>query len=253
MGHIFISYSRKDEVYVSKPNVQALENEGLNIWFDRRMSAGTKWHKDIEKNINICDAFVIVMSQNAADSEWVLSELLHAKEKKKPIFPLILDGELWLAVKDRNPVFVTDYSLPNERFFYDLAKFTSRKKSSLSPDVSQPQILFTKQNLFSWWGRILLGMLFGFIFFNLSFFEDGHFSSFSLFPLIIGGMTGFITYPHKFSLVTLAAGFLLIGFLIWYYAATSYGIMMALVSAIMVGIPAGAVVSRGLYLLKIIK
>jgi formylglycine-generating enzyme required for sulfatase activity len=133
MGHIFVSYSRKDEKYVKKL-IETLQSEGFEVWIDTRdMGAGAEWHKAIEDNINRCGAFIVVMSQNSKDSDWVLSEVLQAKEIKRPIFPLLLEGKVWLVVKDRNPVIVTDGSLPDEKFFSQLAKFTKRRKVTSSP------------------------------------------------------------------------------------------------------------------------
>jgi len=45
MGHIFISYSKKDIVYAEKL-INALRREGFNPWVDmENLGAGTQWLK----------------------------------------------------------------------------------------------------------------------------------------------------------------------------------------------------------------
>lgn len=129
MGHIFISYSRKDEKYVRKL-IKALEREGLEVWFDRNMGAGAKWEQDIEKHIEECYAFIVVMSDNAKSSDWVRREVLYAINTSREIFPLLLQGKLLMSLQDRNYVDVTDGVLPDTSFFDRLNRIRESVTSS---------------------------------------------------------------------------------------------------------------------------
>lgn len=121
MGHIFISYSRKDEQYVNKL-VEALENEGFDVWIDRELLTGDTWIQVINHKIDTCDAFVIVMTENSKESTWVRREVLYAIQEGKKIFPLLLQGKLWMYLQDFNFFKVINESIPDRKFFKDIEK-----------------------------------------------------------------------------------------------------------------------------------
>ena len=128
MGHIFISYSHQDKDYVHKLQ-KALQNEGFDAWIDDRIDYGEEWLKVIEEHLDGCDAFILVMSKNSRESEMVQNEVTRARDNKKVIFPLLLDGRNWLVVQAKQYVNVTDQSMPTEKFFSRLEKFTHREKN----------------------------------------------------------------------------------------------------------------------------
>jgi hypothetical protein len=128
MGHIFISYSHKDKEYIHRLQ-EALQNKGFDVWIDDRIDYGTEWPKIIQDYLDSSDAFIVVVSENSYHSEWVQSEVARAKRKKKPFFPLLFQGEPWLSIEARNYVDVTDKSLPNEKFFQDIACVVPRNKA----------------------------------------------------------------------------------------------------------------------------
>ena len=95
MNQIFISYSHKDRPYVQKLQ-KALQNEGFDVWIDDRIDYGTTWPAVIQKNLDDCGAFIVVMSENSYESKWVQNEVTRAGRKKKPLFILLLSGDTWL-------------------------------------------------------------------------------------------------------------------------------------------------------------
>lgn len=127
MGHIFISYSRKDEEYVNKL-VEALENEGFDVWIDREMLTGAEWIRVINQKIDTCDAFVIVLTKDSKESKWVNRELLYALQEEKTIFPLLLQGRLWMQLQDLNYFNVKNGSIPDKKFFNDVSKTIPRSE-----------------------------------------------------------------------------------------------------------------------------
>jgi len=131
MGHIFISYSKKDIVYAEKL-INALRREGFNPWVDmENLGAGTQWLRRLQKQIVNCDAYILIMSRNAYNSKWVPDELVTAKSKGKPIFPLLLDDtELFLALQTIQFEDVRGGKLPPETFYRRLATVTSRRKKA---------------------------------------------------------------------------------------------------------------------------
>lgn len=95
MAHIFISYSKQD-IEFTRYLRTLLEAEGYAVWVDEaRLTPSARWWKAIEQNIETCSAFVIVMSPNAYESDWVEREILLAEKEKRPIIPVLLAGEAW--------------------------------------------------------------------------------------------------------------------------------------------------------------
>jgi formylglycine-generating enzyme required for sulfatase activity len=125
MGHIFISYSHKDTEYAHRL-ANNLQNTGLKIWIDERLDYGSQWPQEIQKQLDACDAFIIIMTSRSFASEWVQSELQRAKRKLKPIFPLLLEGdEPWLSVESTQFYDVRGEKLPDEKFYSAIRRVVS--------------------------------------------------------------------------------------------------------------------------------
>ena len=98
--HIFISYSKKDIEFAR--HVRALlKAENFPVWMDEEgISGGDQWEKTIETNLSGASAFLIIMSPSSRESDWVRRELLLAEKLKKPIFPVLLAGDVWWNLAD---------------------------------------------------------------------------------------------------------------------------------------------------------
>ena len=122
MSHIFISYSRQDQAYVTLL-AQALESHRLPLWLDDRIDYGTTWPRVIQDQLEQCAVFLLVMSPRSENSHWVQCELSMALELKKPVFPLLLEGDRWLAVAALQQVNVVEGKLPPANFFERLRPY----------------------------------------------------------------------------------------------------------------------------------
>jgi hypothetical protein len=96
--HIFISHSSKDDEFV-KALRKSLEIQGLETWVDsRELAGGDELVPEIKKAIDQARAFIVVLSQNAFNSPWILKEVNYALKKKKkqpddyPVISLLLEG-----------------------------------------------------------------------------------------------------------------------------------------------------------------
>ena len=117
MGHIFISYSHKDTKY-AHGLADHLKSRGFEIWIDERLDYGSQWPHEIQKQLDLCDAFLLIMTPRSFASEWVQSEVQRAKRKLKPIFPLLLEGEEpWLSVESTQYFDVRGEVFPDAKFF----------------------------------------------------------------------------------------------------------------------------------------
>lgn len=92
---IFISYSRRDQEFVSRL-ADDLNAHVAGVWFDQStIQPGQKWHDEILEGIRECKAFVLVLSPDAVESRYVREELDKALELGKPIFPVIYRPAKW--------------------------------------------------------------------------------------------------------------------------------------------------------------
>jgi len=129
MSFIFISYSRKDQTYVSEL-AQALTSHRLPVWLDDRIDYGTTWPRVIQDHLERCQVFLLVMSPRSEESHWVQCELSLALELKKPIFPLLLDGRRWLSVAAIQTVDVTGSKMPPARFFETIRRYFPEERET---------------------------------------------------------------------------------------------------------------------------
>ncbi|MBC7871068.1 MAG: toll/interleukin-1 receptor domain-containing protein [Chitinophagaceae bacterium] len=139
MSSIFISYSRKD-IDFARFLAEQLEAAGFTCWIDfDKIESGAQWLKRIQEGIETSDAFVVVMSRAARDSEWVERETLMAMELHKPLH-IALIGDLPLPLHLINRQFI-DFREDQEQAVGRLAAALRQHKTaapaSLSPEPSE--------------------------------------------------------------------------------------------------------------------
>lgn len=95
----FVSYSSKDRIEVLK-RVQGLAVTGITVFQDiLNLEPGDRWEKELYRNIDECDLFLLFWSTAAKESPWVLKEVLYALERRgsdglrsPEIIPVIIEG-----------------------------------------------------------------------------------------------------------------------------------------------------------------
>lgn len=98
-GKVFISHASKDDDFVKELR-EALESVGLQAWADsRELSGGDKLTPAIEGNIESARQFIVVVSLDALNSDWVQNEVkkaLKVERRRKgegyKVIPLMLPG-----------------------------------------------------------------------------------------------------------------------------------------------------------------
>jgi CheY-like chemotaxis protein len=113
--HLFISYSSKDKVFVLALR-EHLSHNGFTIWIDDAIEHGNRWFNEIDQAIKTCAAFLVIMTPEAEQSEWVQKEILLAKRYKKAIFPLLLSGDEFAILIDVQYVDVRNQQMPGIDF-----------------------------------------------------------------------------------------------------------------------------------------
>jgi hypothetical protein len=119
MAHVFISYSHKDSDYA-----HALAGElsrcGIEAWVDDRIDYGTNWPRAIQENLNTRPVFIVVMTPNSYQSDWVQNEVSYAQGKRKTIFPILLDGDIWVSLAAKQHFDARGGRLPSSEFINDI-------------------------------------------------------------------------------------------------------------------------------------
>jgi hypothetical protein len=91
----FISHSSKDKDFARRLHGR-MQQEKLRVWFDEEdMKAGRKLHDQICEAIRVYDKLLLILSPDSMNSEWVKTEIFHARqkelrEKRQVLFPIRL-------------------------------------------------------------------------------------------------------------------------------------------------------------------
>jgi len=138
MSHIFISYSHlpPDKDYARRL-ADELEQRGFEVWIDDGIDYGTSWPRAIQENLDASTAVIVILTPRAWASDWVQSELARAKRKHIPVYPLLLEGDYWLAVESTQTVDVRTGALPPEAFYGGLALKVLRHTTAPQPHARQ--------------------------------------------------------------------------------------------------------------------
>src|SRR5260370_2053841 len=98
--HIFISHSRKDNAFGAKL-AQDLHRElgdDSAAWYDASggLVAGDLWWDKIVREITTRSIFILILSPDAIESEWVRKEYNLALNEKKRIIPVLYhECQMW--------------------------------------------------------------------------------------------------------------------------------------------------------------
>jgi len=89
----FISYSTRDEEFARRL-YSRMRDEKLRVWFaPEEMRGGQKLYEQIERAIQLHDRLLLVLSESSMQSEWVITEILRARETevregRRKLFPI---------------------------------------------------------------------------------------------------------------------------------------------------------------------
>ena len=140
MAYVFISYSKKNYDYARKLADYLIE-KGFDVWIDDRIDFGSDWIRAIYKAIDDCSAFILVMTPESEQSNWVEREYIHADRKKKQLFPLLLEGEVFPFFERIQDYDLRGDKLPDDVFLGQLAKFVQPKQANGQEVATLPQQL----------------------------------------------------------------------------------------------------------------
>lgn len=73
MADIFLSYAREDYKVAAKL-AEALQKMGWSVWWDRRITPGRSFRREIQQAIDSARCVIVLWSAASTDSDWVISE-----------------------------------------------------------------------------------------------------------------------------------------------------------------------------------
>ena len=88
----FLSYSHADQDRV-RLLANALEQAGINVWWDTLIEGGAVFAKSVEVALARCDAVIVAWSKVSVTSDWVLDEASQGRDMRK-LVPVSLDGTM---------------------------------------------------------------------------------------------------------------------------------------------------------------
>jgi hypothetical protein len=100
---IFLCYAREDETLRQGlvKQLSALKRQGLvDLWYDRDISAGTEWEREIDRHLNTAQIILLLISPDFMDSDYCYSiEMKRAMERHERgearVIPVILRPVYW--------------------------------------------------------------------------------------------------------------------------------------------------------------
>lgn len=89
MTDIFISYARDDQQH-ARALADELTRSGYSVWWDQRIGAGDDFSRDIERELSLAKAVIVIWTDSAARSHWVKDEADSAR-RRGVLVPLRFD------------------------------------------------------------------------------------------------------------------------------------------------------------------
>ena len=94
MTRVFVSHSSEDNYFVDFL-IELLKFHHVSVWADRSdLEAGGEFTSEIEQALTACGVMIVVISESASRSPWVIREVSHfrAVSADRPVIPLVLDA-----------------------------------------------------------------------------------------------------------------------------------------------------------------
>jgi len=87
--YVFVCYAH-DERDVVREQVAWLRSQGVTVWYDEAIEAGSRWSDDLAHAVDGCAAFLFFLSPRSVGSRYCLDEVHFALECDRPIVPVEL-------------------------------------------------------------------------------------------------------------------------------------------------------------------
>jgi hypothetical protein len=103
---IFFCYAHEDEALLKKlkTHLRPLQRQGLiDVWYDRDISAGTEWEREIKQHLNEAKIILLLVSPDFMDSDYCYGvEMQRALERHRRgearVIPVIVRHVYWQGI-----------------------------------------------------------------------------------------------------------------------------------------------------------
>ena len=147
--YVFISYAHKNSDLVF-PAIQKMQEQGVELWYDNGIEAGSEWPEFVAEKVLNCTKFVLFISNAYLDSQNCKRELNFAISRKKEILSVFLEdvtlspgmemqlGTYQAIFSNRFPSMESCFeTLPREPFF-NSCKLNGTSAPTAAPQTPPP-------------------------------------------------------------------------------------------------------------------
>ncbi len=119
---VFASYAHVDKLEVY-PIIDYLNKMNIKIWYDEGIPVSENWKKSIAVNLEKCSTFLVFITPQIINSEYVRKEISFALKKRKPFFAVYLKEtklptELEFEIADIQAMMM--FLMPKSEFYANL-------------------------------------------------------------------------------------------------------------------------------------
>ena len=108
MGYAFISYSSKNKSSADAIN-ELFGRNGIRTWMaPGDIPAGKEYADIITEALKQCACFILILTEQSQNSQWVSKELERAVSYKKPIIPVVLEH---IELEGKIELYISEYQL----------------------------------------------------------------------------------------------------------------------------------------------
>ncbi len=139
--HVFVCYAHADQEVVY-PEIDWLQQQGINVWYDEGISAGKVWRAEIATALQIASRLLYYVSHASLQSEHCNREVNYALDLGIDVLPVYLDEaqltpELALALNRVQALHRADDTRYRQHLLDGLGKSTAVKPRLSEPAVDQ--------------------------------------------------------------------------------------------------------------------
>ena len=139
---VFVSYSIKDEERVFQLLESLGRSVGTKFWIDKgSIGSGTRIVEDVFQGIKDCQVVLFMISDNSINSRWIQSEIKFAKECRKRVVPVILDGE---GLRDWAELYLANVNCVDAKNKYQLEKLSKEITEWIKTNKKQVFVSYSR-------------------------------------------------------------------------------------------------------------
>ena len=91
MARVFLSYAR-DDAAAAKQLAAAIERAGHQVWWDHQIQSGSRFATEIDRELKVADAVVVLWTKTSIESPWVQDEAAEGRDSNR-LLPVIMGAD----------------------------------------------------------------------------------------------------------------------------------------------------------------